>query len=77
MCGIQKPAAEASSSAEGTGNVVAALARHSSANDPWPSMNPLVDITRVPTGTSAPSPLAVTTPASSWPGVNGSGGVRR
>ena len=39
------------------------------------NVTPLVVITRVPIGVSTPSPTFDTTPAISWPGVNGSGGV--
>ena len=44
-------------------------------NVPLPLRKSLTVITRAPIERSTPSPTAVTTPASSWPGVKGSGGV--
>ncbi len=76
MWGIQKPAASASLRPVGVGWVEPAMAKHSSANDPWPSVKLVTVMTVWPSSRpSTPSPTAVTTPHASCPHVNGSGGV--
>ena len=59
---------------DGTLNYDCAGARHSSANEPWPSMK-LIDMTVVPRSKSTSGPTALTTPVTSWPGVKAPDGV--
>src|SRR5262245_7677594 len=59
----------------GTGKQKSSSAQASSAKPPWPRKNAATAITRAPTRARAPCPASRTTPASSWPGVNGSFGV--
>jgi hypothetical protein len=72
---MTKPAASASLRVSLTGKEKSSIARASSAKAPWPRKKPETPITRSPTLASAPAPDAVTTPTTSWPGVNGREGV--